>query len=53
MTKFFDLVIVGAGVAGLSALMATERHLRVAVVNPGPRWKPGVPGGPREEWRLL
>ena len=45
MTKFFDLVIVGAGVAGLSALMATERHLRVAVVNP--RWKPGVPGGPR------
>ncbi len=35
MTKFFDLVIVGAGVAGLSALMATERHLRVAVVNPG------------------
>lgn len=35
MTEFFDLVIVGAGVAGLSALLATEPHLRVAVVNPG------------------
>jgi len=35
MENFFDLVIVGAGVAGLSALLACEPQQKVAVINPG------------------
>jgi L-aspartate oxidase len=35
MDRFFDVVIVGAGVAGLSALLAADPLQRVAVINPG------------------
>lgn len=35
MNDFFDLIIVGAGVAGLSALLAADPGQRVAVINPG------------------
>ena len=35
MNTFFDVVIVGAGVAGLSALLAVDPQQSVALVNPG------------------
>ncbi len=38
-----DLVVVGAGIAGLTAaLCAAERGLRVLVLNKGARWSPGA-----------
>ena len=41
MERFFDVVIVGAGVAGLSALLAVDPLQRVAVINPGSPLKTG------------
>ena len=35
MNNFYDVVIVGAGVAGLSALLAVDPQQSVALVNPG------------------
>lgn len=41
MKSFFDLVIVGSGVAGLSALLSVDKGLRIAVINPGTPLKTG------------
>lgn len=35
MNQFYDVVIIGAGVAGLSALAALDRGQRVALISPG------------------
>ncbi|GAA1458767.1 L-aspartate oxidase [Williamsia maris] len=44
MTTRTDLVVVGAGVAGLTAAVsAAQAGLQVTVINKGRRWRPGVP----------